>query len=54
MKKKSAFRHWVQNIWFDYCEECRDWKENPESLKLYWDKYKWWLKREFKHQYSDK
>ena len=52
--KKSNFRTWVEDIWKENCEECREWRETPLTLNLYWNKYKWWLKREFKYRNSDK
>ena len=50
--KDSNFRMWVQNIWADNTEEHLTFHENPYTIKEYWDKYKYWLKREFKHQQS--
>lgn len=50
--KNSAFRIWVQNIWTDNTEEHLTFHEKPYTINEYWDKYKYWLKREFKHQQS--
>lgn len=50
MKQPSRFRTWVNNVWIENCEECQEWKETPPTLKTYWNKYKWWLKREFKYR----
>jgi hypothetical protein len=52
--KNSNFRKWVEDIWKENCEECREWRETPLTLNLYWNKYKWWLKREFKYRNLDK
>jgi len=52
MKKGSSFRLWVENIWRENCKECLEWKEQEPSLATYWNKYKWWLKREFRFQKS--
>ena len=47
---QSSFRHWLRNLWLDNCDEHRDYGELPYTMQEYWDKYKWWLKREFRHQ----
>ena len=46
----SAFRLWVQELWLDNCEEHLTYGEDPYTIKQYWDRYKYWLKREFKFQ----
>ena len=48
--RASAFRHWVTEIWLDNCEEHLTYGEDPYTIKQYWDRYKYWLKREFRHQ----
>ena len=48
--KQSAFRLWVQRIWFEYKDECSLYKEEAVNIEQYWSKYKYWLKREYKHQ----
>lgn len=50
--KHTKFRNWVRNIWFDYKDECIFYKEKSEELQKYFNKYKYWLKREYKHQKS--
>jgi hypothetical protein len=50
--KTSKFRLWVQEIWYENSEEHLTFKENPYTIKEYWERYKYWLKREFKHQQS--
>ena len=52
--KKSEFRTWVQSIWREHCEECREWKDVPLPMETYLTKYKWWLKREFRYRNSVK
>lgn len=54
MSRVSNFRHWVENIWRENCEERREWHDDPESLNVYFARYKWWLKREFRFQNKDK
>lgn len=46
----SKFRLWLNNIWFDNCAEHRDLGELPYTMQEYFQKYKYWLKREFRHQ----
>ena len=46
----SAFRIWVKDIWYQNCEEHLTYGEDPYTIKQYWEKYKYWLKREYKHQ----
>lgn len=52
MKKPSEFRRWVENIWRENCTECLAWREQEQPLAQYFSRYKWWLKREFRHQKS--
>jgi len=48
--KLSKFRLWVQNIWMDNREEHFQSNELPYTMQEYWDRYKYWLKREYKYQ----
>ena len=50
--KQTQFRLWVQRIWFEYKDECDLYKEKAEDMQKYWENYKYWLKREYKHQKS--
>lgn len=50
MPDNSHFRNWLRNIWLDNCSEHEGFKELPYTMKEYFDKYKWWLKREYKFQ----
>jgi hypothetical protein len=50
MKPNTAFRLWVQRVWMENVEEHLTYGEQPYKIKEYWDRYKFWLKREFKHQ----
>jgi hypothetical protein len=52
MRKTSDFRRWVEMIWRDNCEECLVWRERQQTLHQYFARYKYWLKREFRHQRS--
>jgi hypothetical protein len=49
-KKWSQFRNWVHSLWVENCEEHSQFGELPYRSQEYWEKYKYWLKREFKHR----
>jgi len=44
------FRNWVREIWMENSEEHLTYGESPYTIKQYWEKYKWWLRREYRHQ----
>lgn len=48
--KLTSFRLWLQNIWQDNKEEHAIYGEPTLSISDYFNKYKYWLKREFRHQ----
>jgi hypothetical protein len=48
--KWSSFRGWVHNLWVENCEEHLQDRRPKDSEREYFNKYRWWLKREFKHQ----
>jgi hypothetical protein len=50
--KETAFRSWLRIIWLENCREHDDFGELPYSMGEYFQKYKYWLKREFKHQHK--
>jgi len=50
MKKTTPFRSWVHQQWIENIEEHLTYGESPYKMIEYWEKYKYWLKREFKHQ----
>lgn len=50
LKSPSQFRIWVRNLWFENTEEHLTYNELPYTMKEYWTKYKWWLKREYQYQ----
>lgn len=51
-KEVSQFRNWLRHIWNDHIEELEGWdKKAPDyTMQDYIKKYKWWLKREYRHQ----
>ena len=50
VRDPSAFRLWIQRIWMENREERLTVGEDPVTIKQYWDNYKYWLKREYRHQ----
>ena len=48
--RASAFRLWVQEIWYKNCDERLTYGQDPVTIKQYWNTYKWWLKREYQYQ----
>ena len=48
------FRDWLRKIWVENCLEHDHYGELPYTMEEYFQKYKWWLKREFKYQQSRK
>lgn len=50
MYKDSKFRLWVFRLWHENLEERFLHKEQQLTIQEYWEKYKWWIKREYRHQ----
>jgi hypothetical protein len=49
-----TFRRWLQEMWMRHREECYEWHTVPEkNLAEYFAKYKYWLKREYRHQQGE-
>lgn len=46
------FRTWLQNKWYEHLDELDSLGiPHPDyDLKKYFEKYKWWLKREYQFQ----
>lgn len=46
------FRIWVEAKWAEHVDEVLSWECNlPDySAEVYFAKYKWWLRREFRSQ----
>jgi hypothetical protein len=51
-KNSSSFRLWVQQIWYENTEERLTFHEKSYTINEYWNKYKYWLKREYQHQHG--
>jgi hypothetical protein len=47
---KKPFKLWLNELWLQNCEERMLYKECTYKMQDYFSKYKWWLKREYKHQ----
>lgn len=46
------FRQWCREKWYEHVDECRAWEgvEPTATAQEYFNKYKYWLKREYKHE----
>jgi hypothetical protein len=51
--KSSPFRRWIHELWLQNCDEHREVKELPYTQEQYFQMYKYWLKREYRHQTKD-
>ena len=50
---RQYFRNWCKEMWFQYVDECNAYQQKPVlDSSHYFQLYKWWLKREFRHQNS--
>ena len=54
LQTTSLFRNWVRNLWIENCEERLVYKQDPVTQQQYWDTYKWWIKREYRHKHPQK
>ncbi len=48
--KNSAFRTWVRELWYANCDEHADLDQPKYTHAEYFQNFKWWLKREYRHQ----
>jgi hypothetical protein len=45
------FRSWCREKWYEHVDELISYGLEPQfTAQEYFDRYKFWLKREFKHQ----
>jgi hypothetical protein len=51
MKPATPFRNWVRELWMQHKDEYSELKLviPEEDIEEYFRKYKYWLKREYKH-----
>jgi hypothetical protein len=49
--KSGSFRHWCNEKWYEHKDELVSYGQ-PLSYdsRQYFEKYKYWLKREYRHQ----
>ena len=49
---KGNFRTWCREKWYEHVEESITWNgyQPTATPKEYFNKYAYWLKREYKHQ----
>lgn len=49
--KPHSFRMWCQEKWFEHKDELESYGQLvTDTSKQYFAKYKFWLKREYRHQ----
>lgn len=44
------FRQWVHELWLQNCDEYLEVHQLPYTQAQYFNMYKYWLKREYRHQ----
>ena len=45
-----TFRHWLHEKWLEHQAEVESYGQSVDyDIRVYFNKYKFWLKREFKH-----
>lgn len=49
---KISFRSWLQEKWYEHKYEIIAWEKRTVDydLSVWFNKYKWWLRREFYHE----
>jgi hypothetical protein len=48
--KSTDFRRWLHEIWMKNCDEHYTYGELPYTQQEYFQRYKFWLKREYRYQ----
>ena len=56
LNEYSNFRAWVHNLWIENCREREAYGDTDgcADSREYFNKFKWWLKREYKYQHPHK
>lgn len=56
MSHTRTFRQWLQEKWYEHLDELDSWnmKAPDYNLRQYFDRYRWWLKREYRHYLKTK
>lgn len=44
------FRQWLHELWLQNSDEHREYGQLPYTQAEYFKQYKYWLKREYRHQ----
>ena len=52
--KESPYRNWLRHKWYEHLDELLSYGEpHPQySADFYYKTYKWWLRREYRHETS--
>jgi hypothetical protein len=46
-----TFRLWLQDMWYRHLDELAEFRQTADyDLPTYFNRYKYWLKREYRHQ----
>lgn len=52
--KTNSFRLWCQEKWFEHKDELATYKQPlPYTAQEYFERYKYWLKREYRYRQND-
>lgn len=52
--KAGSFRHWCQEKWYEHKDELASYNQPVGyNSEHYFNKYKYWLKREYRHQANE-
>jgi hypothetical protein len=46
----KQFRAWLEELWRENCDEHDAYHEPRYTIQEYFSRYKYWLKREYRHQ----
>jgi hypothetical protein len=46
----KPFRKWLEELWRQNCEEHDAYSEPRYTMQEYFQRYRWWLKREYQYQ----
>jgi hypothetical protein len=47
-----TFRDWLRQLWLENCTERDSYNQLPYSQQEYFQRHKYWLKREYRHKNS--
>ena len=48
--KNTEFRAWLRQLWAENCAERDGFGQLPYSQSEYFQRYKWWFRREFRYK----